>query len=221
MAITLHHVPQSRSMRVLWLLHELAVEFDLETHPFDKSLREEPFRSLHPGGRVPVLELDGQVIRESGAMIEVLCERFDPRGLGRPTGHRERPKWLEWVHFAESLSQHCAILSQQHIFLRDDAMRSPTLMKLEAARLGRMLRVVEEGLAGDYLLASGFSAADVAVGQAAYMARHFVTFDHVPGGAEWMARLQARDGFQASLPEPGTGLYARDFYPPLDDLSDG
>ena len=215
--IKLHHIAQSRSMRVLWLLYELAVDFDLEEHRFDKSLRQEPYASLHPAGRVPALEIDGRVIRESGAMIEILCERFDPRGLGRPFGHSERPKWLEWIHFAETVSQHCAALSQQHIFLREDHQRSPIIMQLEAKRLERTLGLIERELGSDMLLPSGFSAADVAVGQAVYMARHFVRLDALPKVSAWYGRLAAREAFQAALPEDGAEvLYRQEFYAPWD-----
>ncbi len=210
--IRLHHCPGTRSMRVLWLLYELSVDFDLEEYPFDKSLRSEDYLKLNPAGRVPALELDGHVIRESGAMMQVLCERFDPRGLGRPLGHKDHMAWLDWIHFAETVSSHCANLTQQHLMLREDHMRSPIIMKLEAARLGKTLEAIEAVMAGDYLLGSGFSAADIAVGQAVYMAKHFVHLDATPRVAAWFARLEARERFQAAKPE-GTGLYASDFYP--------
>ena len=213
--IRLHHCPGTRSMRPLWLLHELGVEFDLRTYPFDKTLRAEAYLALNPAGRVPTLELGDEVIRESGAICQALCERFDPKVLGRPVGHDERNAWLDWVHFAETISQHTANLTQQHVMLREDHMRSPIVMKLEAARLGKTLGVVETGLAGDYLLASGFSAADVAVGQAVYMAKHFVRLEGYPKVADWYALIATRDAFVASLPD-GTGLYDQAFYAPWD-----
>jgi len=210
--IRLHHCPQTRSMRSLWLLHELGVPFDVVTYPFDKTLREEPYRSLNPTGRVPTLEIDDVVLTESGAIAEYLCECFPQAGLGRDPSHDERPFWLNWIHFAETISQHTAALTQQHIALYDDSMRSPIIMQLEAKRLAKTLATVESRLEGEYLL-SGFSAADIGVGQAVYMARHFVTLDRFPKLTAWFARLEARPAYQRALPD-GAGLYARDFYPP-------
>ena len=210
--IRLHHCPQTRSMRSLWLLHELGVDFEVQEYPFDKTLREEPYRSLNPTGRVPTLEIDGVVLTESGAIAEYLCALFPQRGLGRDPSHAEWPAFLNWIHFAETISQHTAALTQQHIALYEDAMRSPIVMKLEAARLAKTLRTLEQGLQGDYLLSS-FSAADIGVGQAVYMARHFVTLDAVPKVAAWFARLEAREAYLASLPE-APALYAQSFYPP-------
>ena len=210
--IRLHHCPQTRSMRSLWLLHELGVDFDVVEYPFDQTLRQEPYRSLNPTGRVPTLEIDDIVLTESGAIAEYLCERFPQAGLGRDPSHNERPLWLNWIHFAETISQHTAALTQQHVALYDDSMRSPIIMKLEAKRLAKTLATVESRLEGDYLL-SDFSAADIGVGQAVYMARHFVTLDDLPKVAAWFSRLQARQAYQDALPGDAV-LYARDFYPP-------
>jgi len=216
--IVLHHVPQSRSMRVLWLLHELGVEFQVVEHPFDKSLRQPEFLSLSPAGRVPALEIEGERMFESGAMVEYLCERFPEAGLGRMPGDMDRMAWLVWVHFAETVSQHTANLTQQHIALYDDAMRSPVIMRLEAARLAKCFAAIEARLSTpvenrDYLLTSGFSACDICVGQAVYMARHFARTDDFPELEAWYARISARPAFEASLPGPESGrIYARDFY---------
>ena len=210
--IRLHHCPQTRSMRSLWLLHELGVDFDVVEYPFDQTLRQEPYRSLNPTGRVPTLEIDDIVLTESGAIAEYLCERFPQAGLGRDPSHDERPAWLNWIHFAETISQHSAALTQQHIALYDDSMRSPIVMQLEAKRLAKTLRTVENSLKGNFLL-SEFSAADIGVGQAVYMARHFVKLDDLPRLATWFAELEARPAYQLSLPN-GPALYARDFYPP-------
>jgi len=216
--ITLHHVPQSRSMRVLWLLHELGADFQVVEHPFDKSLRAPEFLSLSPAGRVPALEIEGERMFESGAMMEYLCEKFPEPGLGRAPGDMDRMAWLVWIHFAETLSQHVAILTQQHIMLYDPEMRSPKLMKLEAARLRKCLSAIEARLSTplenrDYLLTSGFSACDIAVGQAVYMARHFVRIAEFPELTKWMERIAAREGFMAALPGADSPrLYEKQFY---------
>ncbi|WOI54905.1 glutathione S-transferase family protein [Palleronia sp. LCG004] len=218
--ITLHHCHQTRSMRTLWLLHELDVEFQLRVRPFDRSLRDPEYLSLNPAGRVPALEIDGEVIWETGAITEVLCERFADRGLGRPPGDIDRPDFLVWLHFAETISQHAAALTQQHIVIYEDAMRSPTVMKIEAKRLEKCFAAIEARLSTplenrDYLLTSGFSAADISVGQAVYMARHFARLDPFPEVARWYAQITERETFANALPPAGAELlYDREFYPP-------
>lgn len=218
--ILLHHAHQTRSMRVLWLLHELGAKFEVRVHAFDKSLRTPEFLSVSPAGRVPALELDGDVIFESLAACQVLCARFPERGLGRSERDPDWPDWLTWLNFAETISQHCAALTQQHVALYEDHMRSPVVMKLEAARVGKCYDAIEARLSTpvenrDYLLTSGYSAADIAVGQAVYMARHFCAIGDRPEMAAWYERVTDREAFRAALPPEGAvSLYDRAFYPP-------
>lgn len=213
--IRLHHCPQTRSMRSLWLLYELGVEFEVITHAFGKNLRDPKYLSISPSGRVPSLEIDGKCLIETGAIAEYLCDRFSPDGLGRSPGHPERADWLVWIHFAETISQHAAALTQQHIALREDHMRSPIVMKLEAARIGKCFDALEHRLAGrDYLLDGGFSAADISVGQAVYMASFFARFEDRTNLAAWYDRITNRPAFQASLPDENMRLFSEDFFEP-------
>lgn len=218
--IRLHHVPQSRSMRTLWLLHELGVEFEVVEWPFDKTLRSAEYLKLNPAGRVPALEIDGRTIWETGAITEALCERFPETGMGRGPSDPERVDWLIWVHFAETLSQHSATLTQQHLVLREDHMRSPIVMRIEAKRIEKCFEAIAARLgARDYLLDRGFSAADISVGQAVYMARHFAPTEPLPALQAWYERITARPGFIASLPvEDADRLYTRDYYAPWEEV---
>ncbi len=218
MTIRLYHVPQSRSMRSLWLLHELGVPFELVVVPFDRSLRDPGFLALSPAGRVPALEIEGERMFETGAITEYLCERFSPDELGRSPGSPDRMAWLVWLHFAETLSQHAAALTQQHIMLYEDDMRSPVVMKLEAKRILKCYDALEARLSTpvedrDTLLTSGFSAVDISVGQAVYMTRHFASLDGHPAVADWYARIAGREAFEKSLPQEGEArLYQQGFY---------
>lgn len=216
--IRLHHAHQTRSMRALWLLHELGVPFEVVVRPFDASLRDPQYLSLHPAGRVPSLEIEGARMFETGAIAEYLCERFPDAGLGRSAQDPDRMAWLVWLHFAETITQHVAALTQQHVMLFEDAMRSPTVMKLEARRLEKCYAALEARLSApsetrDYLLGSGFSACDIACGQAVYLGQFFAPIDAYPSVERWYARLTARPAFQASLPPEGAGVYTQDFYP--------
>ncbi|SIO28016.1 glutathione S-transferase [Rhodovulum sp. ES.010] len=217
--IRLHHCPQARSFRTLWLLHEMGLEFDIRRYGFfDRSLRHPDYLALSPAGRVPALEIDGRVLFESGAITEYLVETRPDCGLGRFPSEDERADWLEWLHFAETIGQHLAALTQQHIALREDWMRSPTVMRLEAKRLEKALEVVDRALEGrDWLLPSGFSAVDTNAGYGVMIARRFVPADLLPGVEAYYERLAARPAFQKAMEEDGTPeIYTRDFYGPPD-----
>lgn len=213
--IRLHHVPQTRSMRSLWLLHELGVDFELKTYGFDAAIKSPAYLALNGAGRVPSLEIDGRVLFESGAIAEVLCERFPAGAMGRDPCHAERLAWLNWIHFAETISQHTAALTQQHVMLFEDHMRSPIIMKLESKRLAKTFGVLDQALRGRAYLLDDFSAADIGVGQAVYMGLHFVRLDAFDALAAWYDRITARAAFQKALPD-ADGIYDRAFYPPWD-----
>lgn len=215
--ITLWHVPLSRSMRVLWLLNELELPFDLKVLDITgKQMREADYAAIHPVGRAPAMKIDGTIIHESGAIVEYLCETRGPH-LWRAPGEEGRLGWLDWLHFAESIGQHIASLTQSHLMLRDPRTRSLTVMKLETARLARTLRLVETTVAEqDWLMTKGFSGVDCAVGWSVWTAGRFVPLS-APLAA-YVSRCAARPAFEASLPGSGQPvLYERDFY----ELPDG
>lgn len=213
----LHHAWQSRSARSLWLLHEIGLEFELVVHSFDKSLYDPAYLRLNPAGRVPALEDGDLVMFETGAICEYLCETYAP-DLWRGPGHADRVAWLQWLHFSETVAQHLASLTQQHIVLREDWMRSPTLMKLERMRLERTLGAVEAQLTGqDYILPSGFSGVDTSMGYGISAAELFTDITVFPNLCAYLQRIRARPAFAKTLiPEGARPIYTKSFYPTPD-----
>lgn len=198
--ITLYHCPESRSQRSLWMLEELGLEFELVELAFSqKVLRGPEYLALHPLGRVPCL-VDGDVtLMESGAITQYLCERYDDGTLHRGPGHPDRWQWLQWVHYAETMAVHGASMVQQTVIIAEPD-RSPVVQKLESRRLDKALGVVDQALAEhDWLLQSGFSAADVSVGYSVHLAQKFVPLDGHPRVVDYYQRIHERPAFQRSL----------------------
>ncbi|WP_296243302.1 MULTISPECIES: glutathione S-transferase family protein [unclassified Psychrobacter] len=102
--IRLHHLNQSRSLRILWLLEELGVPYEIISHQRDVKthLAPESLKAIHPLGKSPVIEMDGELYAESGAITELLIERFAPEQLRPATDNVEYGHYLRWIHFAES-----------------------------------------------------------------------------------------------------------------------
>ena len=193
-------------MRSLWLLNELGLEFELIIHPFD-GLRTEEYLGIHPLGRVPALQIDGITLYESGAICQYLCEKYSPDVLGRKAGHPDRANWLQWLHYSETMAVHASALVQQFIVLQDKALRSPIIQKLESRRLQKALEVLEEQLENsDYLLQSGFSAADIAVGYSIHLAQFFIQLKDYENVNKYYNTLCQRDAFQQSMPEANAQL---------------
>lgn len=210
-AVVLHHAAQSRSFRVLWMLHEIGQPFTLQRHSFaGRALRDPAFLAISPAGRVPALQIDGQVLFESAAILEYLAETRAP-ALTRPPGHAKRGAFLEWLHYGETIAQHLAQLTFQHVVLRPD-QRSRTVAKLETLRLGRVLDGLDRRLEGREHLLDGFTAADVMCAASLMIACRFVPL--TPRLADYLSRQTARPACTAALAQDGPAeLYLQDFYP--------
>ena len=196
----LYHCAGARSMRSHWLLLELGLEFELVTLGFSMAaLRAPEYLAISSLGRVPCL-VDGDVtLIESGAICQYLCERYDDGRLHRAAGHPERNAWLQWLHFAETIAVHGAALVQQQVFVAPEE-RSLVVIKLESRRLRKAFEVLEQQLTSrHYLLPSGFSAIDTAVGYSVHLGRQLIGIDGLPALAAYYARLAARPAFQRAL----------------------
>lgn len=214
--IRLHHVPGSRSMRVLWLLEEIGLPYELKTWSLtDGSLRGGDFLAMSPAGRVPALEIDGRSIFESGAIVEYVTEREG--SLAPAPGSPNRADFLEWVHFAETQANIIQALNIHHIFLRPVEARSVPLMKLDTKRLAAATKALERHLAGRETLLNGFSAADCMLGFNIDATFRFLRREQFPALAAYAARMQARPAYQRAETAGGGSLFSQDFY----ELPDG
>lgn len=101
--IKLHHLNASRSMRILWLLEEIGQPYELISYKRDAQthLAPQSLKAIHPLGKSPVIELDGKVIAESGAIVELLIKKFAPH-LAPEESSAAYSDYLQWLHFSES-----------------------------------------------------------------------------------------------------------------------
>lgn len=214
--IRLHHVPFSRSFRVLWLLEELGLSYEIASYAIrDGSLRDPAFLAISPAGRVPALEIGDQVCFESGAILQVLTETYPDAGLAPPMGAPDRARFLEMLAYGETIGSLLENLNLQHIFLCDPADASPVTIKLMTARLKGVLAGLDGMLADqDFLLPSGFSAADTMMGFTLFAAPYYVRLDPFAHLQAYRARLEARPAYQRARDKDGPqDFYDRDFYP--------
>ena len=119
--LTVHHLNNSRSQRVLWLLEELGVPYEIKRYERDpKTMLAPPeLRAVHPLGKSPVITDAGQTIAESGAIIEYLVDKYgEGSGLKPAAGTPERLRYTYWLHYAEGSAM------------------PPLLLKLVAQRIG-------------------------------------------------------------------------------------
>jgi len=197
--ITLYHSPRSRSIRVFWLLEELGLPYELKTVEFTpESLKGPEYLKVHPLGKVPALQDDGVTMFESGAIVEYLLEKYGKGRLAPAPGTTARAPFLQWVHFGEATALPPLADIVQHTFLRPEAERIPAIADDGRARMAGVLDVLDKSLAGkQYLLGDEFTAADVMVGYALYLAKMLgLLSDKHPNLLAYMGRLEKRPAFQ-------------------------
>lgn len=199
--LKLYHAPRTRSVRIIWLLEELGLPYTLERVAF-KPVPGRLFAQPTPSGKVPVLE-DGEItLAESGAMVEYLLERYGNGRLAPAPGTAARAAWLQWLHFAESTAFAPLSVVVWLTRYRDDAAAHPQLVEDAKARAAIAFEVLEAALGErDYLLADGFSAADIMMGFTVFAAQAFGVLDaaRFPHLTAYLERLAARPGYQVSM----------------------
>lgn len=131
MSLIVHHLNNSRSQRILWLLEEIGAAYDIKYYDRDPitNLAPSALIAVHPLGKSPVIEDHGRVITESGAITEYLCERHGGGHLVPERGTDDHTTHLEWLHFAEGSAM------------------TPILLRLYTARIGEAAAVLEPRIA--------------------------------------------------------------------------
>lgn len=100
--LTVHHLNQSRSQRILWALEELGVPYQIVRYQREKTmLAPESLKKIHPLGKSPVVEDSGLIIAESGAILEYLQETYDPEHRFAPQTGKSKQDYRFWLHYAE------------------------------------------------------------------------------------------------------------------------
>ncbi|WP_298912425.1 glutathione S-transferase [uncultured Algimonas sp.] len=122
--LTVHHLNNSRSQRILWLLEELGVDYDIRAYQRDPESRRAPavLKTVHPLGKSPVIEHDGLVVAETGAIIVYLLDTFDADPALRPErGTQDFIDYVHFLHFAEGSAMLPLLLALYTGFLGEAA----------------------------------------------------------------------------------------------------
>ena len=197
--LKLVHAPDTRSVRIVWLLEELGLPYELELYKLgDKAMRSpEYLEKVHPLGRVPVL-VDGDTrLFESGAIVEYVLARHGGGRLMPSADAAEFANYLQWLHFAEGmLMPQVNIIMVETRFLPPEKRHQPNVDRAQKL-LSRMLQAVEVGLEGREFLAGEFSGADIMCGHACMVsARLGGDISHLPNVQAYVQTLEARDALQ-------------------------
>lgn len=199
--LKLHFAPNSRAGRIVWLLEELELPYELnrmEFHP--KDLKSDEHRSRHPLGRVPVLE-DGDVtIYESGAIVEYVLERHKNGGLKPPVEAPSFPAYLQWFHYCEGMVMPPVNTIVVQTLLLPPERKDETALSQAQRLLTKALAPVEEALKGKDYLIGDFSAADIMLGHACFMSNRMgCVTDEMTNLTSYVERITQRPAFQKAM----------------------
>lgn len=195
--IKLYFAPQTRAVRILWLLEELGLPYELERVEF-RPTSDRFFQQPTPTGKLPTLD-DGEVVMcESGAIVEYLLERYGEGRLAPPAGSPERAAFLQWLHFAESTAFPPLGIVVWLSRYRQDGDEHGAIIEDARERAASGLEFLERALGEEgYLLGDAFSAADIMMGFTLMAARLLAVLDaRFPRCNAYLDRLAARPAFQ-------------------------
>lgn len=195
--LKLHFAPNSRAVRILWLLEELGLEFELNKMAFHPSaLKSDEHRARHPLGRIPVLEDGDVMIYESGAIVEYILERHKNGGLKPAVDAPEFAAYLQWFHYCEGMVMPpINTIVVQTILLPEDRRDAAVLGQAQRL-LAKTLTPVNQQVADKEYLIGDFSAVDIMLGHACAMSHRLgcVTED-MPHLRAYVDRLVKRPAF--------------------------
>ena len=197
----LYHAPNSRSVRIVWLLEELGLPCDIERFALgDPAMRSAEYKRVHPMGRVPALDDNGVTIYESGAIVEYVLARYGGGRMLPAVSSPEFPIYLQWLHYAEGmLMPQVNVIVVETLFLPPDK-RNPENVARARKLLTKMLEPVDAALAGRDYLAGEFSGADIMTGHACVVATKLgADISKKPNVDAYVKRLLARPALQKAF----------------------
>ena len=199
--LKLHFAPNSRAGRIVWLLEELGLPYDINKMAFHpKDLKSDEHRARHPLGRVPVLEDDGISIYESGAIVEYVFAKHTDGGLKPSVDAPEFPTYLQWFHYCEGM-----VMPPVNTIVVQTVLLPPERQNKEALEqakrlLTKALQPIDDALEGKDYLIGKFSGADIMLGHAIFMSNRLgCVSEEMENIKGYVERIQARPAFQTAI----------------------
>ena len=201
--IVVHHLNNSRSQRILWLLEELGVPYEIKFYQRDATTNLAPpeLKAVHPLGKSPVITDNGHTIAESGAIVDYLIRTYGHGRLAPASDASDHETYLEWLHYAEGSGMLPLMLLLYTMRLGEAA--APLQGRIDD-EINNHLGYVNQALEGrEYLVGDVFSGADVQMSFVGEVGRAFGRLGSFPNITAWVERLHARPAFKAALEKGG------------------
>jgi len=201
--ITVHHLNNSRSQRVLWLLEELELDYEIVGHQRDAvtNLAPPSLEAIHPLGKSPVVIDAGETLIESGAIIEILVRRHGKGRLAPSESSPEYSRYLQLLHYAEGSAMLPVMLK---LYLSRIGDAGAPLAPRVTSELERHFGYLDSLLTRQaYFLGDALSAADIQLSFPIQAARVLHGLQKLPNLARFLERIKARPAYQRALERGG------------------
>ena len=201
--LTVHHLNNSRSQRVLWLLEELGCDYAIERYQRDATTNLAPpeLLAVHPLGKSPVITDGENTIIESGAIIDYIVRRHGNGRFAPPPGTNAHERYLQWLHYAEGSAMLPLMLKMYTGRLEDGgAALKPRIESELDNHLGYMNAELTDA---EWFVDDAFSAADVQLSFVPQVARLLYTLEPFPNLAAFLERIHARPAYRRALERGG------------------
>ena len=211
--LTLHHLNDSRSQRILWLLEELGTPYEMKKYQRDATTRLAPpeLMAVHPLGKSPVIT-DGDVrIAESGAIVDYLIRRYGQKS-GKPAmmpapDSADYEPYNEWLHYSEGSGMLPLMLNLYVGRLKEAG--APLHPRIDS-EIANHLGYVEGALKGrEFFIGTSLTGADIQMSFVGDMAKVFDKLGPYPSLTAWLSRMHARPAFQRSIEKGGAYRFAK------------
>jgi len=205
--IIVHHLNDSRSQRILWLLEELGLPYEIESYQRDAKTRLAPpeLLAVNPVGKSPVITDDGKRIIESGAIIDYIIRRHGGGRLQPDPASDAYDEYVQWLHYAEGSAMLPLLL---HLYVsRLGEAGAPLRPRIES-ELANHLGYIDTALRGRaFLVGDSLTGADVQMSFIAELAGAFGKRAAYPAMDAWVKRLHARPAYRAAVARGGAYAY--------------
>lgn len=201
MGLVLYHCDDARSFRALWAMEELGLDYELKLLPFPPRVLAPDYLAENPLGTIPLLVDGATRMTESAAIVQYLATKDGPSVLSVEPGDPAYGMWLNGLHFGEATLTFPQTLVLRYTRLEPPERRNPQAADDYGRWFSSRLKIMDLRLAegGGWYCAGRFTGADISVGYALLLAQTLgLDARFSPAVAEYWARLQARDGFQAA-----------------------
>lgn len=207
--LVVHHLNDSRSQRILWLLEELGTPYEIKFYARDATTRLAPpeLTAIHPLGKSPVVTDEGRTVHESGAIIDYIIRRHGGGRLAPAAGSDAYETYNQWLHYAEGSAMLPLMLFMYTARLGEGG--APLAPRIEG-EIANHMGYVEKALAGrDWLLGADLTGADINLSFVAEVMGAFGKLDAYPNMKGWLERFQARPAYKRALEKGGAYSFAR------------